>query len=46
MTKIAVKSPLLGLKQGDSNIYIFESHIGLVSKGVNKFYKDYANNLN
>jgi len=23
MTKIAVKFPLLGLKEGDSNIYIF-----------------------
>ncbi len=35
-----MKFPLIGIKKNDYNIYIFSSHIGIISKGGDVFYKD------
>jgi len=38
MINIEITFPVLGLKEEDSNVYVFSNHIGIVSKGGEKFY--------
>lgn len=39
MINVKVVFPILGLKEGDANVYVFSNHIGIISRGGDKFYK-------
>lgn len=39
MVNVELKFPILGIKENNSNIYVFQNHIGIISKGGNNFYK-------
>lgn len=39
MINVDVEFPVLGLREDDGNVYVFSSHIGIVSKGGHTFYK-------
>lgn len=39
MINVEMEFPILGLREDDANVYVFSSHIGIISKGGHTFYK-------
>lgn len=40
MTNLPIAFPAIGFKDRDAGLYVFDQHIGIISKGGERFYKN------